>query len=136
VACVALIKGRLLSFDDPLLGKVPTIVVFQYNPDSMTRTFRLSTPRSDVAGETTDPLSVAGRPVEGLSLTLELDATDGLEHGGPVTTAFGISPRLAAIEMLMQPVGSQVLSGLASTALTVPAARVPSAGSPRSPSTR
>ena len=30
----------------------------------------------------------------------------GWRRSGPLTTAFGISPRLAAIEMLMQPVGS------------------------------
>jgi hypothetical protein len=123
---MALIKGMLVSIEDPLLGKVPTVVVFQYNPDSMTRTFRLAASKLDTEAEGADPLSVAGRPVEELSLTLELDATDGLEHGGPVTTAFGISPRLAAIEMLMQPVGSQALSGaLGGAALAVPAARVP-----------
>ena len=38
---VALIKGILASFDDPLLGVVPTIVPFQYNPTEITRVFRI-----------------------------------------------------------------------------------------------
>ena len=50
---------------------------------------------------------------EDYTIKLELDATDGLERGGPLTTTLGISPRLAALEMLVQPVGSSLLGGLA-----------------------
>ena len=39
-AAMALIKGILASLDDPLLGVVPTIVPFQYNPTEVTRVFR------------------------------------------------------------------------------------------------
>ena len=61
---------------------------------------------------------------------LELDATDGLERGGPLTLAMGISPRLAAIEMLVQPVGSSLLGGLVGGLLggggaAIPAGRLP-----------
>jgi AAA+ superfamily predicted ATPase len=37
---VALIKGILASFDNPLLGVVPTAIPFQYNPTELTRVFR------------------------------------------------------------------------------------------------
>ena len=77
----------------------------------------------------------AARPApEDYTVKLELDATDGLEKGGPLTTALGISPRLAAIEMLMQPVGSSLLGGLAGAltggllgggGATIPAGRLP-----------
>ncbi len=110
---MALIKGMLLSFSDPLLGLVPTIVLFQYNPTDITRTFAAAAaggagPGADSAAKRTAPMPAG----EDYTVRLELDATDGLEAGGPLTTAFGISPRLAAIEMLMQPVGTSLLGGL------------------------
>jgi hypothetical protein len=105
---VTLLKGMLLSFSDPLLGLIPTIVVFQYNPTDVTRVFAHVAAR----GETSDKRAVGAPPSEDYSVKLELDATDGLETGGPLTKTFGISPRLAAIEMLMQPVGSSFLGGL------------------------
>jgi hypothetical protein len=127
---MALIKGTLASFSDPLLGIVPTLVIFQYNPTELTRVFRTE------GGDTGGGAPVGGarnaaRPaIEEYSLRLELDATDGLEKGGPLTLAMGISPRLAAIEMLMQPVGSSLLGGLAGSLFggggaTIPAGRAP-----------
>jgi hypothetical protein len=131
---MALIKGVLASFDNPLLGLVPTLIVFQYNPTEVTRVFRSE------SGEGGAPAAGAAlnaaRPApEDYSVKLELDATDGLESGGPLTTTLGISPRLAAIEMLMQPVGSSLLGNLLGASplggllggggATVPAGRLP-----------
>jgi hypothetical protein len=127
---MALIKGILASFDDPLLGVVPTVVVFQYNPDQVTRVFRDES-GTETAKPTGGALNVARPAPEEYTLSLELDATDGLEKGGPLTSLFGISPRIAAIEMLMQPVGSSLLGGLAGKLLgtgggsAVPAGRLP-----------
>lgn len=122
---MALIKGMLASFSDPLLGVVPTLVVFQYNPTEVTRVLRVES--KDGAGAPPGPARSAARPApEDYSLRVELDATDGLEREGPLTLAMGISPRLAAIEMLMQPVGSSLLGGLlGGGGAAVPATRVP-----------
>ena len=128
-----LVKGILASFDNPLLGVVPTIVPFQYNPTEVTRAFR--TEETGGTGTSSGSALNAPRPApEDYTIKLELDATDGLEKGGPLTSTLGISPRLAAIEMLMQPVGSSLLGNLAG-ALTggllggggasVPASRLP-----------
>ena len=133
---MALIKGMLASFDDPLLGIVPTLVPFQYNPTEVTRVFRIESPSgADTgAGATGSALNAARPAPEDYTVKLELDATDGLEKGGPLTTALGISPRLAAIEMLMQPVGSSLLGELAGAltggvlgggGATIPAGRLP-----------
>jgi hypothetical protein len=127
---VALIKGILASFDNPLLGIVPTVVMFQYNPVDVTRTFRSEAAPSSPAGGTGAVLNVANPAQEDYTVKLELDATDGLERAAPLTTAFGISPRLAALEMLMQPIGSSLLGGLVGGLLggggaTVPAGKLP-----------
>lgn len=124
---MALTPGMLLSFDDPLLGVVPNAIIFQYNPHTVTRVF---TPPSSGgrAGETS--LASSQPAKEAYSLNLEFDATDGLEREGALTLAFGIGPRLAALEMLMQPVGRSPLAALVGRALggggtNIPASRVP-----------
>lgn len=127
---MALIKGMLLSFDNPLLGIVPTIVLFQYNPSEVTRVFTVEGARGGATPAEGAARSAPKPAVEDYSLKLELDATDGLERGGPLTTAFGVSPRLAALEMLVQPVGSSLLGNLIGGLLggggaAIPAARVP-----------
>jgi hypothetical protein len=122
-----LIKGMLLSFDDPLLGRIPTIVAFQYNPTEITRTFSapVAVDPAPAAGGTQAPRAAPKAAGEDYTIKLELDATDGLEVGGPLTTLFGIAPRLAAMEMLMQPVGSSLLGGLLGGGVTIPAGKLP-----------
>ena len=123
-----LLKGMLLSFSDPLLGLIPTVVLFQYNPTEVTRVFRVEAPASGATDGRNAPMPAG----EDYTLKLELDATDGLEKGGPVTSLLGISPRLAAIEMLVQPVGSSLLGDLAgalfggaAAGAKVPASKLP-----------
>jgi hypothetical protein len=102
---VALIKGLLAWYRDPVAG-MKTLIPFQYNPAELTRTFRFETP-TGAAGDTRE---ASKPPLEDYALTLELDATDALERGGPLTTAMGVSPQLAALEMLMQPASALELA--------------------------
>jgi hypothetical protein len=126
-----LLKGMLLSFSDPLLGLIPTVVLFQYNPTDLTRVFRVQSGGTSEATGGGDGRSAPLPAGEEYTIKLELDATDGLEKGTPVTSVLGISPRLAAIEMLVQPVGSSLLGSLAGALLggasgaAVPAGRLP-----------
>jgi hypothetical protein len=126
-----LIKGLLLSFSDPLLGVIPTVVPFQYNPTEVTRVFRMEPAAGSGATGGGDGRSAPRPTPEEYTIKLEVDATDGLEKGAPVTTALGIAPRLAAIEMLVQPVGSSLLGSLAgallggSSAAKVPSSKLP-----------
>ena len=49
---MALIKGVLASFADPLLGGIPTLVLFQYNPTEVTRVFRVEAgEKGEAAGD-------------------------------------------------------------------------------------
>ena len=89
------------------------IVLFQYNPDEVTRTV---TPRPVPGGGSgaSDSHRLWGSPTEKISMTLDLDATDGLEVGDPITATTGIAGRLAALEMLLHP---STATTLANTAL-------------------
>ncbi len=123
-----LTPGMLLSFDDPILGIVPNAIIFQYNPNRITRVFSPPS-RPSTSGGTTG-LGSSQPAKETYSMSLEFDATDGLEREGPLTIAFGVGPRLAALEMLMQPVGQSPLAKLVGGLLggggtSIPASRVP-----------
>jgi hypothetical protein len=119
---MALIKGMLIAFTQTVRNVAPTVVVFQYNPNEMTRTLRVERAASDAKQA---PLAGSQRPAEEYSLALEFDATDALERGGPITLAMGMTPRLAALELLMQPVADEIAAMRIQGGMEVPAAKLP-----------
>ncbi len=128
------LKGALVAYASALLGPVPNVVVFQYNPDTVTRTVRHRTQTSTGAeaggrARAGEPIRVTGPPAESLSLQITLDATDKLEVGDPLAVTVGVHPALAALELLLYPDSTQMLRNAALTqagASAVPAAEVPS----------
>lgn len=102
-----LLKGALVVFGSPV--PLPTnIIIFQYNPESMTR--RLMQPGTDLSGESRDARLNAGdtqnvvqTPIESYSLTVELDAADQLEENDVGTRLVGLHPAIAALELLLYP---------------------------------
>lgn len=94
-------------------ASVARVVVFQYNPDTMTRSLR---PREAPSGQQTGPADahrIWGAPVETIAMTVEVDATDQLETGAPVATATGIAGQLAALELLLYPSSALVITNTA-----------------------
>jgi hypothetical protein len=103
-----LLKGALVSLTEGFLGPVPNVIVFQYNPEKMTRTLSpatmtISSGAAEKAG--VDPTAQPWEPSETFDLTLELDATDQLEfpEEHPVAMLTGVADRIAALEMLLYP---------------------------------
>jgi hypothetical protein len=104
---MALLRGAFLKFGGGMLG-LPDIIVFQFNPETVTRTPSLQ--QTDVTASTAsweDPRQVLAAPTESFSFTLRLDATDQLAAKNPIAKTSGILPALSAIEMLMYPVAPQ-----------------------------
>jgi len=105
------LKGALVVFGASV--PVPTnLIVFQYNPDEMRRSFRQAAP----AGEEADRRRSGGTrrvrpPVESFSITVELDAADQLEEANPIAVATGLHPTLAALELLLYPPSTEVILG-------------------------
>ena len=89
------------------------IVSFGYNPDEVGRSLK---PRGAGAGQQVGPGDahrIWGAPVETISMTVEVDATDQLEAGDPVAAVSGIAPQLSALEMLLYPSSSLVIANTA-----------------------
>jgi hypothetical protein len=127
------LKGALIQFSAPMLIPIPNIIVFQYNPETMTRSLTPWQPSASVADEGTggSPNFAAAKqtgalaqpydPKETFSLTLELDAADALESPSthPVAVVAGVADRISAIEMLCYPPGDSALGGLLNVAVNV-----------------
>jgi hypothetical protein len=79
-------------------------VVFQYNPDSLSRTLAPRGAKID-AGDRLEGLRLIGPPTETIKLEIELDATDRLERPSqnPATVQNGIAPELAELETIISP---------------------------------
>jgi hypothetical protein len=101
-----LLKGALIGVD--LFNPLASVVVFQYNPDTMTR--RLEPRAVGGEGEQGEAFRLAGPPKETITLSVEIDATDQLEAANPLAVATGVSPTLSALEMMLYPKSALVIA--------------------------
>jgi len=107
-----IIKGALIGID--VLNPLASVVVFQYNPDTMTR--RLEARAVSQEGDRGEAMRLTGAPKETITLNIEIDAADQLEQGHPLAATMGIHPTLAALEMMLYP---KTLSVIANDILSV-----------------
>jgi hypothetical protein len=105
----ALLKGALIALTDTPLIPIPSVIPFQYNPATLSRSIEPYAPDDEKAGERGAAAGRAqpGPPTETISLPLELDATDFLEDPGkhPVGSIFGVASPIASIEKMLYPMG-------------------------------
>jgi hypothetical protein len=106
-------RGALVAFTPSFIGLMPNVIVFQFNPESITHTWTAA-----AAAESTDkdakpnPLAVKGVPGESFAFTLAMDSNDAIADGSsnPIAAGLaklsGVYTRLAALEMLQYPTGS------------------------------
>lgn len=100
-------KGALIGLD--LLKPLASVVVFQYNPEKVTRTLRPKAVSGEDGAEG-EALRLSGPPEETFDLDIEIDATDQLEAGDGVAGELGIAPQLASLEMMFYPASGLVIA--------------------------
>jgi len=107
-----LIRGAIVGID--AFNPLASIIVFQYNPDTMTRSLAARAAGGGQgaaqSGSRTEALRLTGAPVENVNLTVEIDAADQLENGDPLGTTLGVYPQLSALEMLLYPKSAVVIA--------------------------
>jgi len=100
-----IMKGALVQLTRDVIGVTPFVIPFQFNPSQLSvsltpwNPFEVDAAQRGSQAPTVQPY----QPKETFSLTVELDAADGLEDGDPLTQAHGILPRLAALKKLTLP---------------------------------
>jgi hypothetical protein len=100
------ISGAIVGIDptDPK----PLVIIFQYNPDSLSRT--LQPQMGADGGDRTEALRLKGAPVETIKVDIELNAADQLERDDRTAREMGLYPVLSALEMLVYPRAQRVIT--------------------------
>ncbi len=104
-----LLRGALIGID--ILNPLASVIIFQYNPQRLSRT--LSARMSGGEGNKAEVMRLSGAPQETIQLDIEIDATDQLEKADSVAVSMGIYPQLAALEMLLYPKSSSIIANSA-----------------------
>jgi hypothetical protein len=122
---IKLSRGILLEY---ALSAPPLALVFEFNPQTLTRTRTVTLRPQGVPGtrgsydftqpsETPRVTQGAAPQPEKFDLTVLFDATDRMNDGDPVAGTHGIEPELATLRSMVEPkrhgpAGSQVLASL------------------------
>lgn len=90
------------------------IIVFQFNPDTLTRTLQPQTIGQE-PGDRLEALRLKGPPHETIKLDAEFDATEQLEKpfdspANQIVAKVGLAAQLAALETLVYPASAQLLA--------------------------
>ncbi|HMR33004.1 MAG TPA: hypothetical protein PKA13_11715 [Geminicoccaceae bacterium] len=112
-----ILKGAVVAYTLPAL--LPKVIVFQYNPEQVTRSLSPRTAEAGAGGGRGEANRTDGPPDETITLSVEIDAADQLElpDDNATTVEVGLHPVLAALEGLLYPpfpvvVANQVLANL------------------------
>jgi hypothetical protein len=128
-----ILKGAFVEFG---ISLPPLIVVFQFNPLTITRSRAATpvTPNSQQSSRSTQSAGTVNAPVtsatsslvkfrngttlnvqtEKIGFDIRLDATDAMNDGDTLSEQFGIAPQLATLEMMMLPKSQSLLGGAVS----------------------
>jgi hypothetical protein len=112
-----LLKGAIIGLDP--LNPLASVVIFQYNPDTLTRTVQARAAGGGGDASQSEALRLKGPPEETIKLDVEVDAADQMERGDPITGQFGVAPALASLEMLLYPKSALVIANEVLAALGI-----------------
>lgn len=103
-----LLKGAIIGIDPA--NPLASIIIFQYNPDTLSRTLRAQTSGGADSGSKNEAMRLKGPPTESIKIDVEIDATDQLEQDKFPATSMGVYPALASLEMLLYPKSALVIA--------------------------
>jgi len=125
-------RGALVEYGQNLLGPVPNLVIFQFNPEQLTRTITMPQPPPTTSAQPrTETHAAAAPPLESFEISARFSAADDLGAGGAVGAIprlFGVGPQLAALEKMVYP--QATLGGLIGAAIDAIGAALSGAGTP------
>ncbi len=104
-------RGALVEYGGQFLGPIPNIVIFQFNPETLSRTITIpqaATANNSAANRPRREVATTEAPaVESFTITAQFSAADDLGTGGAVGVVprlFGVGPQIAALEKMVYPV--------------------------------
>ena len=110
---MTLLRGALIEYGTDLIGPIPNVVIFQFNPESLSRTLQIpARPTGATQRETTQ---AGDKTFEKITLKAHFSAANMLDEGKVLAELFGIGPQLAALEKMVLP--SSKIAGLIGAAI-------------------
>jgi hypothetical protein len=105
-----MLRGALIEYASDFLGPLPNVVVFQFNPESLSRTIAI--PPKPTSRQTPEVSQAGEPPVERFTIRAEFDAAERLNVQADLSLSrvFGVGPQLAALEKMARP-AKGLLSG-------------------------
>jgi hypothetical protein len=100
------LKGALVGVSPT--NPIPSVIIFQYNPDTLTRSIKPRAPGGD--GARSEALRLTGPPEETIKVDVDIDAADQLEKSDGIAASLGVYPQLSALEMLAYPPSATVIA--------------------------
>lgn len=106
-----ILKSGLVLID-PGTSSVKKIIVFQYSPDTLSRTLQVQAITE--GGDRSEALRLKAPPVETIKLDAEIDVTDQLEFPDKAenrdAARLGLHPYLSALETIIYPTSGQLIA--------------------------
>src|SRR5262249_59147626 len=95
------LRGALIEYGSDFLAPISNIVVFQFNPESLTRSIQVPARNTTVTARETS--QVGQPPVEGVTLSAAFSASDALNDNNDLARQSAVGPHLAALEKMVYP---------------------------------
>ena len=103
-----MLRGALIEYGTDLIGPIPNVVIFQFNPETLSRALQVP-PRP--TGATQRETTQAGeKTFEKITFKAHFSAANMLDEDKLLARMFGIGPQLAALEKMVLP--SAKIAGL------------------------
>ena len=107
------IRGAIIEYGSDFLGPIPNLVIFQFNPESLSRSIQI--PTRSTGSQSREVSQVGNSPTETISITAHFNASDELKDKNILAQAFGVGTRLAALEKMVYPTNN--IGGLIGAAI-------------------
>ena len=107
------LRGALVEYATGLIGPIPNVVIFQFNPESLSRTLQI--PQRPTGATQREATQAGEKTFEKIMLKAHFTAADMLADDKPLAKLFGIGPQLAALEKMVLP--SSKIAGLIGAAI-------------------
>ena len=108
-----LLRGALIEYGTDLIGPIPNVVIFQFNPESLSRTLQI--PQRPTGATQRETTQAGEKTFEKISFKAHFSAADMLADDKVLARMFGIGPQLSALEKMVLP--SSKIAGLIGAAL-------------------
>jgi hypothetical protein len=110
---MAMLRGALVEYGTGLIGPIPNAVIFQFNPESLSRSLLI--PQRPTGATQRETTQAGEKTFEKISFKAHFSAANLLADDKALARMFGIGPQLCALEKMVLP--SAKIAGLVGAAI-------------------